>query len=172
MGAPNPMGIAECAPTVKKVLRDLSRGKPFPVCHLQNGLESKTQGTWVSYTRAGLTPRCPSGSQQGVDGVVYFQGAMPNGRRSYINVSNGVTNLRLTDDDWRGNRGNYGDYSRRVCLSGNKLGEAPATYPLNDRDEPQPKREWWETIQIMNPDGATYQFDFYVDNALYSSHRF
>jgi len=36
MGAVNPMGIAECAPTVKEVVRDLAKGKSLPTCNLKS----------------------------------------------------------------------------------------------------------------------------------------
>ena len=163
MGAVNPMGIAECASTVKEVLHDLKKGRGFPTCKMSNGLDSKTSGSFVTPTRASYTPRCPNGTKQGQDGVIYHEGNMPRNAR-WLSTSSGVSNQLLTDSVF-----NHGEYSRRVCVSGKQLGSVAA---YNWGDEPTPPQEWWEKVQVMNPDCASYQFDFFIDNQLYSSHRF
>ena len=170
MGAPNPMGIAECAPTVRKVLRDLSRGKSLPTCTLQNGSDSRSSGNYVNHTRASITPQCPAGTTQGRDGVVYHQGRMPNGLNHWSAVSGGASNS-LVDSDSRILFGGSDRYSSRVCVGGQHYGTF--TTAQTRRDDPPPvTHSWYEKIQIMNPDGATWQFDFYTNNQLYSSHRF
>lgn len=173
MGAANPMGIAECVPTIKKVLRDLRKGKGFPTCQLSNGLDSKSSGSYIIHKRASLTARCPIGTWQGQNGIGYHQGIKPNIiRRNGNQTYSGLMNIQIQDKE-ESIFYQIGDYSRRVCVSGNKLGALSAYYSTK-RDENiyVPPQEWWEKIQIMNPDGATWEFDFYVDNQLFSTHRF
>ena len=165
MGAPNPMGIAECASTVKEVLRDLKKGKGFPKCKLANGLDSNSSGSYVTPNRASITPHCPEGTTQGQDGVIYHMGKPP--RHVYSEAyKQGFANVISTEDVWRSKDDAY---SRRICVSGQHYATQP-TYQYGD--ESIPEQQWWQNIQIMNPDGATYQFNFFIDNKLYSSHRF
>lgn len=173
MGAPNPMGIAECAPTVKKVLRDLSKGRGLPVCTLESGLDSKSSGSYVTYTRASYTPRCPNGYVQGSDGVFYHQGNKPEGYG--FNIRGGSQNVRITDDgDGIGIfRGLRGEYSQRICVSGNNNGSY--TWRSGSRFDEDYKVEthtWYDLVSVMKPDGAVYEFTLHVDNAPYSIHRF
>ena len=174
MGAPNPMGIAECAPTVKEVLRDLSKGRGLPTCKLESGLDSKTSGSYVTYARASYTPRCPKGYAQGSDGVFYHQGTRPEGRGFNFRVSGGSQNIRITNDEglWRGRRG---EYSQRVCVSGNNNGSHTWYSGSRYRKDSDYRREthtWYDLVSVMRPDGATYEFTLHVDNAPYSMHRF
>lgn len=177
MGATNPMGIAECASVVKEVLHDLRKGRPFPTCKMSNGLDSKSSGSWVAPSRAPMTPPCPSGTKQGADGVVYHQGKMPTNIRrtisgTYSGLTGGYQNIGGTDS--RIVFGKQADYSQRVCVGGNLLG----TYkprPMTNKDGDMVNllpHQWYEKVMVMKPDGATYEFKFYIDNQLYSSHRF
>lgn len=59
MGAANPMGIAECAPTVREVLRDLKKGKALPTCKLSDG-----KAAYVTAKPAPVNPECPKGWKQ------------------------------------------------------------------------------------------------------------
>lgn len=171
MGAANPMGIAECAGTVKEVLHDLAKGHPLPTCKMANGLDTKTQGSYVSYRRAGSTPSCPKDTRQGIDGVEYHAGAKPKNIRyspfnGWTNLGEGSTNIKgqsLFSKD---------DYTQRICVGGSKLGSIAATTSYSENQPSNPPHEWWSSLQVMKPDGATYEFDFFVDNQLYSTHRF
>lgn len=171
MGAADPMGIAECKPVIKEVLHDLSKGKPFPTCTMSDGRDSRQSGSYVNYGVATLTPRCPAGTKQGQDGVVYHSGLMPtNIRKSmitgYQNVPTGFTN-ELADNDLlrKGDK-----YSQRICLGGSQTGSLSAARYTGG--EAMPAHKWYQSMQVMKPDGASYEFNFFVDNKLFSTHRF
>ena len=59
MGAANPMGIAECVPTVREVLRDVKKGKGLPTCKLSDG-----KAAYVTVKPAPVNPECPKGWTQ------------------------------------------------------------------------------------------------------------
>ena len=175
LGAVNPMGIPECASTVKEVLHDLKKGRPFPTCKMSNGLDSKSSGSFVTHRRASYTPPCPTGTTQGKDGVIYHVGSMPtNIRRTYQgykNLPTGSMNERLSEDSFVFYRA--GDYSKRVCVGGKNLGSLPAiSYKTGGDRVTTPPHQWYERVQVMKPDGASYDFDLFIDNKLYSNHRF
>lgn len=167
MGAANPMGIAECASTVREVLHDLAKGRPLPTCKMGNGLDSKTSGSYVSYRRAPTTPPCPDKTHQGTDGIVYHPGKKPaniSPFNGYRNLPVGYKNIPMADSLL-----NQMDYSQKVCIGGNKNGTlAASSYSENST----PEHQWWDILNVVKPDGATYEFSFYVDNALFSTHRF
>lgn len=167
MGAVNPMGISECAPTVKEVLEDLSRGKGLPTCSLSSGLSSKTSGNYVDYTRASYIPSCPSGMTFGRDGVHYHQGEKPDS-----SVHGGVTSVYHRDTgNSLSSLTNRGHYSSRVCVGGQKLGTGLERY--RSRGEWKNRlHEWYEKVSVSKPDGAKYEFSMFVDGKLHSNHRF
>lgn len=173
MGAANPMGIAECASTVKEVLHDLAKGHPLPTCKMSNGLDSKASGSYVSYRRAPTTPPCPDKTHQGTDGIVYHPGRKPSNitfsyLTGYRNLPTGYKNIPLADSLL-----SKGDYSQKVCIGGNKTATLAAINYYGGEDlQDIPAQEWWEILNVVKPDGATYEFNFYVDNALFSTHRF
>lgn len=175
MGAPNPMGIAECAPTVKEVIRDLRKGKGLPSCKLSNGRGSETEGSYVTYRRANLTPDCPAGYRQGSDGVIYHAGQKPANARDRTRYSGGVVS-----DYSKKYLGfpYFGDgYKARACIAGTSNGFIPS-YTYNTRVGGDiehvrvPKQEWVDKAVLMTPDGASYEFTMFVDKDIYSSHRF
>jgi len=48
-----PTGVAECVPPIRRLYRDLSRGRPFPGCDLEDGNDGR------SYARQVLDPYDP-----------------------------------------------------------------------------------------------------------------
>lgn len=179
MGAVNPMGIAECKPVIKEVLRDLKKGKGFPTCKMSDGQDSKSSGSFVTHARATYTPRCPAGMMQGQNGVVYHSGAMPKNIRyspftGYNNLpKGGASNVLLDDDDMKiFARGD--NLKQRVCVGGKSSGSLAARTVNRggDNDTVIPAQQWYDKVQVMKPDGASYEFTFYVDNKIFSQHRF
>lgn len=175
MGAPNPMGISECAGTVKEVLKDLRKGKGLPTCTLENGKNSKSAGTFVDYRRATLVPTCPEGYRQGSDGVIYHAGQKPANARDRTRYSGGVVS-----DYSKKYLGfpYFGDgYKARACIAGSSNGSIPSyTYTTRVGGDIErvrvPKQEWVDKAVLMTPDGASYEFTFFVDDAPFSKHRF
>ena len=173
MGAPNPMGIAECTSTVKEVMRDLRKGKGLPSCKLSSGKDSKTEGSYVAYRRANLTPDCPKGYRQGSDGVIYHAGKKPANARYRMRYSGGVIS-----DYSKKYRGFFGDgYKARACVSGTSSGFIPPySYMARIGGDTErvrvPKQEWFDDVVLMTPDGASYEFTMFVDGSPFSKHRF
>lgn len=178
MGAVNPMGIPECVGTIKEVMRDLRKGRGFPTCKMSNGLDSRTAGSWIDHKRASYIPACPSGMVYGSDKVHYHVGAMPQSP-NYRNVGKGLLNEK---NPFAGDKDNvlpaWKDdyhYASRVCVGGSKLGSAVVSRVyMNDGSvgSLRENHEWWEKVQVVKPDGALYNFKFFVDGKLFSQHRF
>lgn len=175
MGAPNPMGISECAGTVKEVLRDLRKGKGLPHCSLSNGQDSKSEGSYVAYRRATLVPTCPKGYRQGSDSVIYHVGKKPNNARNNTRYSGGV----ISDYSKKYIGFPYfGDgYKARACIAGASNGSIPSYfYTTRVSGELErvrvPKQEWVDKAVLMTPDGASYEFTMFTDGKPFSQHRF
>lgn len=167
MGAPNPMGISECAGTVKEVLRDLAKGKSLPTCNLVNGLDSKTTGNYVDYNRAHYLPSCPVGLSYGSDSVYYHKGQKPTGR-----VTGGVKSDTYQKEYGSANTPRYTTaYRSRVCVGGQKL-DAYTQNVFGGGDFKRVKHEWWEKVETVTPDNARFDFRMFVDGKLHSNHRF
>lgn len=161
MGAVNPMGIAECAPTVKEVVRDLARGKSLPTCNLSNGTDSKTTGNYVNYSSASHIPPCPSGTKYGSDQVYYHRGGATDSSGGY------KTNI----DQGRSVRSGHTRYQSRVCVGGQRL-NASTRKKRVDGSIVNERHEWWEKVETVSPDNAKYDFRMFVDGKPYSNHRF
>jgi hypothetical protein len=61
----NPNGstaVTECRPPMERLWRELSRGRPFPTCTLNNGSNSQTAGAWVQPT-SNYYNTCPTGTR-------------------------------------------------------------------------------------------------------------
>ena len=171
MAAPNPMGISECAGTVKEVLRDLRKGKGLPTCKLVSSSGASASSTYVTYRRAELTPQCPEGTRQGVDGIVYHQGQRPSNSRH----SGGVSNA-FRSNDLKATLLNRTSkvYTQRVCVGGQDYGQAIVSngYPIWHEDHEKIIHHYFEKIVVMTPDGADYEFDTFIDGKPHSRHRF
>lgn len=159
MGAVNPMGIAECAPTVKEVVRDLAKGKSLPTCNLVSGADSKTTGNYVDYSPAYYLPSCPAGLTYGSNGVYYHKGQRAAGRVTGGLASNTYDESYDVGDETRTRT----KYKSRVCVGGKKLDA------VSNRGV---KHEWWEKVETVTPDNARFDFRMFVDGQPYSNHRF
>jgi hypothetical protein len=53
LAAPKWRSIPECVPPIQEVMRDLARGKPFPICHNSGG------GNSANHNWAGAPGHCP-----------------------------------------------------------------------------------------------------------------
>lgn len=158
LGAIEPLKIAQCASTVDEVLKILKKGETLPSCKMKDGSDSRQSGDYVDYVRATLTPRCPKGMKQGQDGVVYHVGKLGD-----TNSTDGVSN-RFTNDNnlFAPSKDRY---IQRICLGGLEAASLPATYA-------NPPQKWYQSLQIMKPDGADYEFSFFLNGELYKTHRF
>lgn len=78
----------------------------------------------------------------------------------------------LDDDDMKiFARGD--NLKQRVCVSGKSSGSLAArTVNRGDNDTVIPAQQWYDKVQVMKPDGTSYEFTFYVDNTIFSQHRF
>lgn len=175
MGSPNPMGISECAGTVKEVLRDLRKGKGLPHCSLSNGLNSKEEGSYVSYRRANLVPSCPVGYKQGSNNVIYHVGKKPANARNNTRYTGGI--ISDYSKEYTGFP-YFGDgYKARTCIAGASNGSIPSyAYTTRVSGELErvrvPKQEWVDKAVLMTPDGASYEFTMFTDGKPFSQHRF
>lgn len=167
MGAVNPMGISECAGTVKEVLRDLAKGKSLPTCNLVNGSDSKTTGNYVDYNRANYLPSCPAGLTYGSDSTYYHKGQ----RGATSGVAGGVTSKTYEESYQVGDSDRTRTkYKSRVCVGGQKL-DATTQTQFNGGFQ-RVRHEWWERVETVTPDNARFDFRMFVDGKLHSNHRF
>lgn len=176
MGAPDPMGVKECVSTIKDVLRDLAKGRSMPTCSLVDGTNSKASGSWVDHQRPNPTPMCPDGYRQGSDNVIYHQGQKPANMRPRSVLSGGAISQKFESGNRLSNI--FGDrYKARACIKGSLNGSVDAyTYrTIKGGDSVTvkvPRQEWYNNTMVMTPDGADYEFTFYVDGQPFSKHRF
>lgn len=70
IAAPNPMSIAECAPTVKKVLKRIAKGKSPPVCKASNGEDYRYKTRSVFIKESSQLERATANPPQGYDAVI------------------------------------------------------------------------------------------------------
>lgn len=160
MGAVNPMGVAECAPTIKEVVRDLAKGKSLPTCDLVGGADSKTTGNYVDYKRAYYLPSCPVGLSYGSDSVNYHKGQRRAGETTgSVTSKTYEESYQVGDEDRTRTK-----YKSRVCVGGKKLDAAGGFRGV--------KHEWWEKVETVTPDNARFDFRMFVDGQPYSNHRF
>lgn len=181
MAAPNPMGISECAGTVKEVLRDLRKGKGLPTCSLvSSSIGGKAGASHVTYRRAPLTPSCPDGTTQGQVGVIYHQGRKPDNLSKYSNIKGGATTAKQVIFVGKSERRiETGDYVSRACVGGQSYGQftTGGYYTGGWRSDdasfvPAQAHHWYEKVVLMTPDGADYEFDVTIDGKPHSRHRF
>lgn len=167
MGAVNPMGISECAGTVKEVLRDLAKGRSLPTCNLVDGSNSKTTGNYVDYNRASYLPSCPVGLRYGSDSVYYHKGQRVAGQ-----TTGGVTSNTYEESYQVGDEGRTRTkYKSRVCVGGKKL-DAASQNQFSGGGFRRVGHEWWEKVETVTPDNARFDFRMFVDGKLQSNHRF
>lgn len=171
MGAVNPSGIAKCDTVIKKMVSDLKSGKSIPDCVMGNRPETmvnaRDSGNYVVATEASPIPPCPEGMIDGSDTIVYHAGAMPSLRKKddnqYIDLPTGEQNGLIYEPASVFVK--RGEYTQKVCVGGEKLGSIPAS-------KYNPAHAWYDRIEVMKPDNASYLFTLYVNNKIYSSHRF
>lgn len=173
MAAPNPMGIAECAPTVKEVMRDLAKGKGLPTCALVSGTNTSAGRSYVTYRRAPMTPSCPDGTTQGTNGIVYHQGRMPDN----LPKANPFSTRRTSISGGAEIETTLFEVSKRVCIAGNHNGTYTASgWWDGGRKEgfynEGKTHEWYDQVVVMTPDGADYEFDVTIDDKPFTRHRF
>lgn len=167
MGAVNPMGISECAGTVKEVLRDLAKGKSLPKCNLVDGSDSKSTGNYVDYNRAYYLPSCPAGLSYGSDSVYYHKGQRVAGQTAGGVTSNTYEESYDVGDESRTRT----KYRSRVCVGGQKFATDTQSQFSNGGFR-RVKHEWWERVESVKPDNARFDFRMFVDGKLHSNHRF
>lgn len=178
MGAPNPMGVKECVSTIKDVLRDLRKGRAMPTCSLVDGTDSKASGSWIDHKKANPTPMCPDGYRQGSDNVIYHQGKKPASVGNRGLVAGGGMSVRFSNNSGTIVDRLYGDgYKVRSCIKGSLNGSIPSySYRTSNKGDLEtvtvPRQEWYNQTMMMTPDGADYEFTFYVDGQPFSKHRF
>ena len=167
MGAVNPMGIAECAPTVKEVIRDLAKGKSLPTCNLVSGADSKSTGNYVTYSHASRIPPCPKGTRYGSNSTYYHKG-----QRVGNEVIGGVSSNTFEESYDVGDESRSRTvYKSRVCVGGNKLSSTTRKNRVGGSIVNE-RHEWWEKVETVKPDNAQYEFLMFVDGQPYSNHRF
>jgi hypothetical protein len=66
-----PMAVADCVSPIKKLYRDLLRGRAFPTCDLIGG----QAGTYATPATSAYEP-CPAGTQPAMQGEVVAEGVL------------------------------------------------------------------------------------------------
>ena len=172
MGAANPMGIAECAPTVREVLRDLKKGKALPTCKLLDG-----KSAYVTAKPAPVNPECPKGWTQLPDkkggGANYFVQGRPTKSNLRSNTvshtfgagQNGKVGYNQWDYDLIDGKQVYdGTYSSITCAKGKQYGSVTDTYNRT--------YYFWEQTKRVNKNEGGFDFTMFADGQPQQSHRF
>lgn len=136
-----PMAVAECVSPIKKLFRDLARGRAFPRCGMVDG----GNGTYATPTATTYSP-CPAGTQPAGQGTVVARGA-PDQNNPDVLVANGAGVSQARQCESSSSCSGY--TGPRACVA-NYLGmsDGAAVYG---------------TVVWQQPNG--HGIDVYVDNA-------
>lgn len=137
-----PMAVAECVSPIKKLYRDLARGRAFPTCDLVGG----QAGTYATPAVSAYEP-CPAGTQPAMQGEVVAQGApsADDGRTLMVGTA-GISQPRQCGGD-----GICSDNSGPRACVGNFLGTGDTA-------------ALYGTVVWQQPSGGR-AIDVFVDNA-------
>lgn len=171
VGAVDPSGIPKCDAVIKQMVADLKSGKSIPDCVMGNRPETmvnaRDSGNYVVATVVSPIPPCPEGTTDGSDTVIYHTGAMPSLRKKddnqYIDLPTGEQNGLIYEPASVFVK--RGEYTQKICVGGEQLGSIPAY-------KKTPAHAWYDRVEVMKPDNASYLFTLYINNKIYSSHRF
>lgn len=141
--------VGECIAPVRRMLRDLVRGRGFPTCDMSDGGQSG------SFIRPSVEPYipCPDGTQPAPTDVLVVQGNLSSDGREYIITGTPAKSEQRTDDGiWGiGNRACVGAATGSYTERHSEYDDTINTYSSLVWQEPTP--------------GAS--FDIYIGNKFY-----
>lgn len=149
-----PMAVAECVPPIKKLFRDLARGKSFPSCQLASAPETQGGKTWAQHG-VSYYDQCPAGTRALDAGSYAVNGAAKS--NYYLGIGEG-------DEP---NGGDSGPLRDKVCV-GNRIGDTTVEITGGDGTAALPAGVYDHVI-VIAPNAQPYHIDVYVDSRF--SHR-
>lgn len=146
LGAPSD---PECAPDIRKLHRQLARGKPFPSCTFEGSDETFAKLVRDAYDL------CPEGTAP-VTGLV----ALSSEPRRYAS----------SDPGYRRESEGASGWGPRACV-----GPAVSSYelpPADDSGESAGEVTVYDWIEWQQPNASTRAIDLYIEQRLHSRTRF
>ncbi|WEF31472.1 hypothetical protein [Pseudoduganella chitinolytica] len=150
-----PMAVAECVEPIRKLYRDLARGRAFPGCSMASAPSGTPAGrSWAQYGVSFYDP-CPPGTS------ALAQGALAAGGAGASSVYTG------TGDGGDGYGYDHSSLPAKVCV-GRPTGETWVNVGEGDGMSTVAVTTY-DNIVVMQPVAQPYHADIYIDSAF--SHR-
>ncbi|UVW30679.1 hypothetical protein [Massilia sp. H6] len=149
-----PMAVMECVPPIKKLFRDLARGKAFPKCDMASAPDAPGGKSWVQHGTS-FYDQCPAGTTA-LDAGTYAvrQGVSAS---YYLGIGEG--------DDPYGE--DAGALRNKVCV-GNRVGETTLAVGNSDGTAALPASVF-DQVVVIAPSPQPHHVDVYVNSTF--SHR-
>lgn len=145
-----PMAVAECVSPIKKLYRDLMKGKAFPKCELANAPDSSGGKSWAETGRSYYDP-CPPGTTALEAGTVAMRSATST--TYYVGIGEG-NELRESEQSGLPNKTCVGNRTGEVALDVG-TGDSVTTLSASVFDQ----------VIVIAPNAQTNYIDVYVDSA-------
>jgi len=146
-----PMAVSECVPPIKKLYRDLAKGKAFPTCAMASAPDSPGGKSWAEHGSSSYD-HCPAGTTA-LDAGAY---AMRSGAGSsyYIGIGEGDSNFSNNDSGGLRSKTCVGKQVADTTLYVGD-GEGMAALPVAVYDQ----------VLVVEPGAQSNYIDVYVDSA-------
>lgn len=144
-----PMAVAECVPPIKKLYRDLARGRAFPTCQMASAPDSPGGKSWAEHGASYYNP-CPAGTTALEAGTYATRSA---GSSTYYlgigegDTPNGEETISLRD---------------KICV-GNRLGDVNVDAGDGDGRTTLPVGVF-DQVVLISPNPQPNYIDVYVNS--------
>lgn len=143
-----PMAVSECVPPIRKLYRDLARGKAFPTCAMASAPGTPAGKSWAQHG-VSYYDQCPTGTIA-LEAGAY---AMAAGVNNSYHVGIGEGEYRENDDPTT--------LPSKVCV-GKRIGDA--TLEVSGADGWASTAGVFEHIVVLSPAPQRNHIDVYVDS--------
>jgi hypothetical protein len=145
-----PMAVAECVPPIKKLFRDLARGKSFPSCAMASAPDAQGGKSWAEHGASNYD-HCPAGTTA-LEAGAY---TMRSGASSsyYVGIGEG-SNVNSSDS---------GSLPSKTC-AGRQIGDSSVIVGEGEAMAMLPVAVY-DQVLVVEPSARSKYIDVYVDSA-------
>lgn len=149
-----PMAVAECISPIRKLYRNLARGKAFPTCDMASAPDAAGGKSWAEHG-VSYYDQCPTGTTALEAGAYAVRAG---GSSTYY--------LGIGEGD-RPNAGDANSLPSKICV-GNRIGETRSATSDGDGIG-MPSAGVFDQVIVIAPNAQPNHVDVYVNSAF--SHR-
>lgn len=144
-----PMAVAECVPSIKKLYRDLARGRAFPTCQMANASDAPGGKSWAEHGVSYYDP-CPAGTT-----------ALEAGAYATRSTDSSTYYRGIGDGDTP-NNDDTGSLRDKICV-GNQIGDAAIDTGDGDGSTPLSVGVF-DQVVVVSPSPQPNYIDVYVNS--------